>query len=158
MRSLRSLLVLAVVAVAAILWNRHAPDTTPTAPMPAPRAAGTAASGLAPAAPEIRAGSAPSQAAAPSALPAFLPPEARETVALIARGGPFPHRQDGTVFANREGRLPPQPRGYYREYTVETPGLDYRGARRIITGGHPPVVYYYTDDHYRTFRAFEVPR
>ncbi|MEO8364990.1 MAG: ribonuclease [Pseudoxanthomonas sp.] len=91
-------------------------------------------------------------------LPAFLPPEAHETLRLIARGGPFPHPQDGSVFGNREKRLPSQPRGYYHEYTVDTPGLSHRGTRRIITGGQPPVVYYYTDDHYDTFRSFQVPR
>lgn len=89
------------------------------------------------------------------ALPGFLPPEARRTLALIARGGPFPHRQDGAVFQNREGRLPRQAQGYYREYTVDTPGLGHRGARRIVTGGQPPREYYYTDDHYDSFRRFE---
>lgn len=91
-------------------------------------------------------------------LPAFLPPEAHETVRLIARGGPFPHPQDGGVFGNREGHLPRMARGYYREYTVATPGLGHRGARRIVTGGQPPAAYYYTDDHYASFRRFEVPR
>mgnify|MGYP003398540097 len=91
-------------------------------------------------------------------LPSFLPREARTTLGLIERGGPFPHRQDGGVFGNREGRLPSKPRGYYREYTVDTPGLDHRGARRIVTGGQPPAVYYYTDDHYDSFRSFELPR
>ena len=89
-----------------------------------------------------------------SALPAALPPEARHTIALIRRGGPFPHRQDGSVFGNREGLLPRQPRGWYREYTVDTPGLTHRGARRIVTGGDPPREWYYSDDHYRSFRAF----
>lgn len=92
------------------------------------------------------------------AFPAYLPPEARETLRLIARGGPFPHSQDGSVFGNREGRLPGKPRGYYREYTVETPGLGHRGARRIVTGGEPPEAYYYSDDHYESFRSFAVPR
>ena len=89
-------------------------------------------------------------------LPAFLPPEARETIALVQRDGPFPHRQDGGVFGNREGRLPRKPRGWYREYTVETPGLRHRGARRIVTGGDPPREWYYTDDHYDSFRGFTV--
>jgi guanyl-specific ribonuclease Sa len=93
-----------------------------------------------------------------SMLPTFLPPEARGTLALIARGGPFPHRQDGVVFGNYEGLLPEEPRGYYHEYTVETPGAHNRGTRRIITGGTPPTVYYYTDDHYRSFRQFAVPQ
>lgn len=89
-------------------------------------------------------------------LPAFLPPEARDTIALIQRDGPFPHRQDGGVFGNREGRLPRKPRGWYREYTVDTPGLRHRGARRIVTGGDPPGEWYYTDDHYDSFRSFAV--
>ena len=76
---------------------------------------------------------------------------------MIARGGPYPHRQDDSVFGNRERRLPQKSRGYYREYTVETPGLGHRGARRIITGGQPPLEYYYTDDHYDSFRQFQVP-
>lgn len=92
------------------------------------------------------------------ALAAFLPAEAHATLRLIAQGGPFPHSQDGSVFGNREKRLPSKPRGYYREYTVETPGLGHRGARRIITGGQPPDVYYYTDDHYDSFRSFQVAR
>lgn len=92
------------------------------------------------------------------ALASFLPPEAHATLRLIAQGGPFPHSQDGSVFGNRERRLPSKPRGYYREYTVETPGLGHRGARRIITGGQPPDVYYYTDDHYDSFRSFQVAR
>ncbi len=90
------------------------------------------------------------------ALPAFLPSEARQTVALIRRGGPYPHAQDGSVFQNRERHLPDMPRGYYREYTVETPGAGNRGARRIITGGQPPSTWYYTDDHYDSFRSFDV--
>jgi guanyl-specific ribonuclease Sa len=91
-------------------------------------------------------------------LPAFLPPEAHATLRLIASGGPFPHPQDGSVFGNRERRLPGKPRDFYHEYTVDTPGLGHRGTRRIITGGQPPVVYYYTDDHYDTFRSFQVSR
>jgi guanyl-specific ribonuclease Sa len=87
-----------------------------------------------------------------------LPPEAIETLRLIERGGPFPHRQDGTVFQNRERLLPDRARGYYREYTVPTPGARDRGARRIVTGGDPPDVFYYTEDHYRSFREIEVPR
>lgn len=81
-----------------------------------------------------------------------LPPEAVDVLGLIQRGGPFPYRKDGSTFQNREKRLPMAPRGYYREYTVPTPGERTRGARRIVTGGHPPEVYYYTPDHYRSFR------
>ncbi len=99
----------------------------------------------------------PRQPGATDPLPAFLPPEAHGTIALVLRGGPYPNRQDGTTFGNREQRLPQRPRGYYHEYTVRTPGAGNRGARRIITGGDPPEVWYYTDDHYETFRGFEVP-
>jgi ribonuclease T1 len=88
-------------------------------------------------------------------LPAFLPQQARDTIRLVARGGPFPYRQDGNVFGNRESRLPRKPRGYYREYTVVTPGLSHRGGRRIVTGGQPPEVWYYSDDHYDSFRGFD---
>lgn len=91
----------------------------------------------------------------PIAYDGTLPPEARHTLRLIESGGPFPYDRDGTVFQNREGRLPPQPRGYYREYTVPTPGSPDRGARRIVTGGDPPSEYFYTHDHYRSFRRIE---
>lgn len=90
-------------------------------------------------------------------LPGFLPAEARTTIALIQQGGPFPHAQDGSVFGNREQRLPQRPRGYYREYTVDTPGAGHRAARRIVTGGEPPTAWYYTSDHYESFRSFTVP-
>lgn len=85
------------------------------------------------------------------AVPASrLPPEARHTLQLIASGGPFPYAQDGVVFGNYEGVLPHERRGYYHEFTVDTPGSRTRGTRRIITGaGHET---YYTDDHYRTFK------
>lgn len=77
-----------------------------------------------------------------------LPREARETARLIERGGPFPYERDGVTFRNDEGLLPQQPRGFYREYTVPTPGSDDRGARRIVAGGE---TMYYTHDHYRSF-------
>jgi ribonuclease T1 len=79
-----------------------------------------------------------------------LPREAIETVALIRQGGPFPHERDGVVFNNREKRLPARERGWYREYTVKTPGARDRGARRIVAGRDGTL--YYTDDHYRSFR------
>lgn len=104
-----------------------------------------------------------------------LPREAQETLQLIKRGGPFPYARDGSVFGNRERLLPARARGYYREYTVRTPGARDRGARRIVAGGcgtsarpdrqrasreaGPYYVapctggeYYYTDDHYASFR------
>ncbi|HZC27618.1 MAG TPA: ribonuclease domain-containing protein [Actinopolymorphaceae bacterium] len=83
-----------------------------------------------------------------------LPPEVADTMDLIHSGGPFPFDQDGTVFSNREGLLPAQPRGYYREYTGPTPGSPNRGARRIVAGGNQPTapdVSYYTGDHYASF-------
>lgn len=85
----------------------------------------------------------------PVAHIAGLPPEARQTLELIKKGGPFPYARDGIVFRNRENRLPAKPRDYYREYTVPTPGLRTRGARRIVTGQEGE--YFYTPDHYRTF-------
>lgn len=84
-----------------------------------------------------------------------LPPEARHTLHLIRSGGPFSYRQDGAVFGNREHRLPAQDRGYYREYTVPTPGARDRGARRVIAAGQDPrnpAESWYTEDHYRSFR------
>jgi len=87
-----------------------------------------------------------------------VPPEAWQTLERIQRGGPFPYAKDGTTFFNREGLLPDRPRGYYREYTVPTPGARDRGARRIVAGGHPPEVFYYTADHYRSFRRIEPQR
>lgn len=138
----------------------------PHAPLPAPSPAQTpaqhapardAAPPLAlppPMPPTAAHGAVRDDAPAGTRYPGFLPPEAIDTLRLIARGGPYPHRQDDGTFGNRERRLPPQPRGYYREYTVETPGSRDRGARRIITGGRPPTEFFYTDDHYRSFRRF----
>lgn len=79
-----------------------------------------------------------------------LPAEAHDTLDLIDKGGPYPYPQDGTVFQNREGILPDQEQGYYHEYTVETPGSDDRGARRIVTGDTEQEDYY-TADHYESF-------
>lgn len=108
------------------------PTPTATSPPRAPSAAPAANDGLAP-------------------VPfASLPPEAQQTIALIDRGGPFPYDRDGITFGNREGLLPAQANGYYREYTVITPGSPDRGARRIIAGRDGQR--YYTDDHYESFR------
>ncbi len=79
-----------------------------------------------------------------------LPPEARTTLQLIEQGGPFPYQRDGVVFGNYEKRLPLKKRGYYREYTVATPGLKHRGPRRIVAGNEHER--YYTADHYNSFR------
>ena len=84
-----------------------------------------------------------------------LPVQARDTIELIQSGGPFPYRQDGAVFQNRERRLPAKPTGYYHEYTVMTPGSQDRGARRIIAGEKGEL--YYTDNHYDSFRQVVMP-
>ncbi|WP_406056537.1 guanine-specific ribonuclease N1 and T1 [Streptomyces sp. NBC_01077] len=86
----------------------------------------------------------------PTVRASDLPPEARRTLELIARGGPFPYAKDGAVFSNFERILPREQRGYYREYTVKTPGERDRGARRIVTGRNGEI--YWTDDHYDSFR------
>ena len=94
------------------------------------------------------------QRAAPAAIAevsvAALPPEARATLQLIKQGGPFPYERDATVFGNFERLLPKRERGYYREYTVKTPGVKSRGARRIVAGRGGEL--YYTEDHYKSFR------
>lgn len=107
----------------------------------------------------------PVQAREPAPAPAIgqvrladLPPEAAATLQLIERGGPFPYpRKDGSVFGNFEKRLPLQARGYYREYTVPTPGSRTRGTRRIIAGQVTASGYYYTPDHYRSFSRIRQP-
>ncbi|MET7652030.1 MULTISPECIES: ribonuclease domain-containing protein [unclassified Streptomyces] len=94
----------------------------------------------------------PSRADGPATVrESRLPAEARRTLRLIDDGGPFPYARDGAVFGNFERLLPVHERGYYHEYTVETPGSRDRGARRVVTGRGDEV--YYTDDHYDSFRA-----
>jgi guanyl-specific ribonuclease Sa len=137
---IRLALLVAIAVVAAQWWPSPAPSGQHETP--------AAESSRAP----------PGVAAAPERRPGSLPPEAVTTLAAIERGGPFPYDRDGSVFQNRERRLPDRPRGYYREYTVATPGARDRGARRIVAGGQPPEVYYYTDDHYRSFRRVEPSR
>lgn len=136
MRKLLGFALLLIVAVAA--WQQRAPSAGPVADTP----------------------HGPATTASPRTHRAStgLPREAQDTLARIAAGRPFEHAQDGVVFGNYEGLLPKQPRGYYHEYTVETPGAHTRGARRIITGGEPPTEYYYTADHYRSFRRIAGPR
>ena len=92
---------------------------------------------------------APGGSAVQEIAAAELPGEARATIALIRKGGPYPYERDGVVFGNLEKRLPAQARGYYREYTVRTPGAKSRGARRIVAGRGGEL--YYTDDHYQSF-------
>lgn len=74
-------------------------------------------------------------------------------LAEIDAGGPFPYREDGEVFENREGELPAQPRGYYHAYTVADPGQSDRGARRLVTGSAGEV--FYTADHYNSFEPID---
>jgi guanyl-specific ribonuclease Sa len=141
-RNRSSWVVAALVVVALWAWTRQADNGALRAPQTA-----------SPPAP------APARATGPAAArPAFLPPEADAVLEAIADGGPYAYRQDGNVFQNREGRLPRRSRGYYREFTVPTPRSPDRGARRIITGGDPPVEYFYSDDHYRSFHRFEPGR
>ncbi len=95
----------------------------------------------------------PGTGAAEPVTLADLPAEVGRTLTLIAAGGPFPYRNDGSVFGNRERLLPLEPAGYYREYTVPTPGARDRGARRLVLGGSGEI--YYTGDHYRSFTRID---
>lgn len=141
MRRMRWLMLAFLAAMALMAYVRPSPDVRATPPVtrtaPAPSPAPTVES--------------------PDA-DAALPPEADATLALIAAGGPYPFARDGVVFGNYEHRLPHRERGWYREYTVPTPGVEHRGARRIVTGGDPPAEYWYTDDHYESFRKIEGAR
>lgn len=97
----------------------------------------------------------PTPAALQTVVRAELPVQAQTMMTLIEQGGPFKYEKDGTVFGNREKILPARQRGYYREYTVKTPGERSRGARRIVCGGQQPRspdACFYTDDHYGSFR------
>jgi len=134
-----------------------APTALPTATAEVPTATATAPPATATISPKATA--TPSTSKAPRGMATItldeLPPEARETIALIQQGGPFPYSKDGTTFQNRERLLPNQPRGYYREYTVITPGENDRGARRIIGGDNGEL--YYTADHYNSFAWILLP-
>lgn len=123
-------LVVLLVVVAATWWL----DSLGSDPEPAPRPTTTAAATSVPDG---------------SGVTVDLPREAIDTIALVDAGGPFPYSRDGVVFENRERRLPQEPRGYYREYTVPTPGEDDRGARRLVEGRGGEL--YYSDDHYASF-------
>lgn len=104
---------------------------------------------------DAQAREAPRLAVEPTVAVVELPRHGQRTYRLILRGGPFPYDKDGSVFGNRERLLPRERRGYYREYTVETPGIRHRGARRIVCGGHRPAApdaCWYTSDHYSSFR------
>jgi ribonuclease T1 len=139
----------ALMAVVIALWlQRTRPETatpTTTAAAPSTRVAPSPAKTTTTAAPRT---------SPLDALDASERAEIDKTLALIRAGGPFPHRQDGSTFSNREARLPLNPRGYYREYTVKTAGASNRGARRIVRGSKGET--YYTRDHYETFVRIDV--
>ena len=132
--------VVAVLAVvlAVLAVDRHGPAASPSAGSAFPASASRS----------------PGTARPPAGMATVplgqLPPEAQQVVRKIDAGGPFQNRQDGTTFGNRERRLPREPDGYYREYTVPTPGAVDRGARRVISGRQGEL--YYTSDHYATFQ------
>lgn len=147
------LVIAALVLLAVWAWTPRPTERVPAPARPTPVATPEVTRAPAPTSPQT--------SPADTRYPAFLPREAHEVVRRIERGGPFEYRQDGGEFGNRERRLPLQPRGYYHEYTVPTPGSPDRGARRIVTGGgipgtSPPREYWYTADHYRSFRRFEL--
>lgn len=136
-------LIAAIVVVAVGWWQqRNVPQTVPAATKPAAQAPAPGRTFQPQAA-------APEEASPIDQVPAAERPVLLETLSLVQRGGPFPYKQDGTVFQNREGHLPKRPRGYYREYTVPTPGAKNRGARRIVVGNDGDT--WYTSDHYNTF-------
>ena len=150
------LLVVAALVVSLWWWTGH--RSTKSLPRPTSIVA-TPDSGAA--TPDSGAATPDSGAATPdSGLATIeesrLPSQARDTLALIRAGGPYPYRQDDGVFGNREGLLPRQPSGYYREYTVVTPGSDDRGPRRIISGADGDR--YWTADHYASFRQIKEGR
>jgi ribonuclease T1 len=144
-RPLLALLLLGVLLAGGYLLSALRSDDS------APRGSGPAAAG--------RSGSAASPSRGSDGLPTVrssdLPVQAQQVLRLIDAGGPFPYPQDGTVFGNVERLLPVHPRGWYREYTVPTPGSPDRGARRIVAGQDG--ARYYTADHYDSFARIEDP-
>lgn len=122
-------LVAAFAVFAGALWQQRAENAPATAPQPS--------------------GPSAKWARVQQVIPAGERDAVLKTLATIERGGPFAHQKDGSVFSNREGRLPAQGQGYYREYTVPTPGASDRGARRVVQGRNGDT--WYTSDHYRTF-------
>ena len=146
-RSTRQLLVLGLGIVLALVWwlTQHGGDTTDPGSR-APADGSTYAW-------SPQGGDVDPESGLSYVAEADLPPEAGETLDLIEAGGPFPYDRDGVVFENRERILPAEQRGYYREYTVPTPGEDDRGARRIVTGDEGQ--YYWTEDHYASFERID---
>lgn len=154
-RSLVGLLI-ALITSAVVWWTQGDGNTPAADPSPSdtPAAQQTTTETSSPTASESETdGTGGDDADPDSGLPiiqvADLPPEAAETLRLIDAGGPYPYDTDGITFENREDILPAQHQGYYKEYTVETPGSDHRGGRRIVTGSNGEL--YWTDDHYSSF-------
>jgi ribonuclease T1 len=137
----RAVLSLAVAVVAALVWWSQSSGGSEN--RPANPGATTAV------APSLSPGGTDPQSGLPSVAVAALPSQARQTLDRIDSGGPFRYDQDGVTFGNFEAILPQRARGYYKEYTVETPGSPDRGARRIVAGDGGD--FYYTDDHYNSF-------
>lgn len=144
-------LCVALVGAAGCSGKKPAPAATASAGVDAVPS-GAASSGASPGASSGSVAPPPGWAKGLASVPAgALPQQARDVLALIDEGGPYPYRQDGTVFGNFEKVLPQKKRGYYHEFTVKTPGERDRGARRIVTGEGGE--FFYTDDHYKTFKA-----
>jgi ribonuclease T1 len=143
----------AVVAVVMVALAACAGSSTPASSSAASSTPASSSAGSGTTAPPTTVAVAPT-VTAPAGMRTVavdaLPPEARTTLRRIDSGGPFPYTKDGATFENRERRLPAKPSGYYREYTVETPGSPDRGARRIVAGRSGER--YYTADHYGSFR------
>lgn len=144
MRGIARLLTLAVILVLVVGLGMVLASPPETPVSPGASATSTISASSTPASAPAVASSGLDAVAASS-----LPPEARETLALIARGGPYPYARDGAVFSNFERLLPRKPGGYYKEFTVRTPGETDRGARRIVAGESGEK--YYTPDHYESF-------
>ncbi|MFD9124758.1 ribonuclease [Kitasatospora sp. NPDC059571] len=163
--SVAVLLVFAIVAAAVYALNDHGHSASGSAAAPSGTAATTGRSPTGdPASASVRtlptlgapatgSGWVPSNPALADVCRSRLPEQARDTLVLIARGGPYPYRSDGVVFENREGRLPRRAGGYYHEYTVTTPGSADRGTRRIVTGGAGEE--FWTADHYGSFHEID---
>jgi len=155
-RSLVGLLI-ALITAAVVWWTQGEGNTPAADPSPSdtPSAQQTTSETSSPTASESETddtggdGGTDPDSGLPIIQVADLPPEAAETLSLIDAGGPYPYDSDGITFQNREDILPAHDEGYYKEYTVETPGSDDRGARRIVTGSNGE--FYWTDDHYSSF-------
>lgn len=145
-----SLGLAAALLTAGLVWWSQGDGAIPSADQPSPTASGSVTESTSSSPSDVP--GATTDGLAVVAL-ADLPPEAADTVDRIDAGGPFPYDEDDGVFGNFEGLLPDQPSGYYREYTVETPGSDDRGARRIVAGSSGEL--YWTGDHYQSFERIE---